>query len=310
MNTMRHFLLLCLLLCLTMPLHAQDNPTPYEIALQRIQEAHESNANYLSLGQLSLTVVPPEIGQLGSLQQLDLIGNQLIALPLEIGQLRSLETLSLAENQLTILPPEIGLLSKLRILFLDGNQLTELPQEIEQLSNLEWLSLKDNQLVSLPSEIGMLHNVQLLDLSNNQLTSLPPEIGQLSSLRELDLFANQLMSLPPEIGQLNSLCSLDLGDNPLLHLPTTISNINLLTQDMLCYDGYAGLYLDGNSLISPPPEVVEQGTVAVLAYLRNQAWYHVQRLIISAAAGVGLLAMLLLGVRYRQSQRKSKVKRG
>jgi len=48
----------------------------------------------------------------------------------------------------------------------------------------------------------------------------------------------------------------------------------------------------------------------VLAYLRNQAWYHVQRLIVAAAAGVGLLALLVLGVRYRQTQRKEKAKRG
>jgi hypothetical protein len=48
----------------------------------------------------------------------------------------------------------------------------------------------------------------------------------------------------------------------------------------------------------------------VLAYLRNQAWYHVQRLIIGAAAGVGLLAAFVLGLRYRRTRGKSKAKRG
>jgi internalin A len=46
-----------------------------------------------------------------------------------------------------------------------------------------------------------------------------------------------LISLPPEIGQLQYLQRLWLDDNP---------------------------------LESPPPEVVEQGTEAVLAYLRQQ----------------------------------------
>jgi hypothetical protein len=39
-DTMRYYLLLLgLLLCLTSPLHAQDEPTPYDSALQRIQDA-------------------------------------------------------------------------------------------------------------------------------------------------------------------------------------------------------------------------------------------------------------------------------
>jgi internalin A len=210
MITMRHFLLLCLLLCLTIPLHAQDNPTPYDIALQRIQEAAVGNTTYLDLSGLGLT---------------------------------------------------------------------EVPREVWQLRDLQWLDMSNNQLVDLPPEIGTLSNLFGLSVRSNQLTSLPREINRLINLQQLFLDNNQLRDLPIEVGELTNLTCAD------------------------CY-----LLLDSNPLISPPPEVVEQGTAAVLAYLRNQAWYHVQRLIISVAAGVGLLAMLLLGVRYRQSQRKSKVK--
>src|SRR5687767_12930892 len=102
---MRHFLLLCLLLCLTIPLHAQDNPTPYDIALQRIEEA--THLWVLSLGGLGITEVPPEIGQLRNLQVLYLGINQLTSLPSEIGQLSSLQELHLGRNQLTSLPLEI-----------------------------------------------------------------------------------------------------------------------------------------------------------------------------------------------------------
>jgi hypothetical protein len=62
-------------------------------------------------------------------------------------------------------------------------------------------------------------------------------------------------------------------------------------------------------LISPPPEVVVQGTGAILEYLRNQAWYHLQRLIIGGASGIGLLALLILGWRFRQNRLTSKKKR-
>jgi internalin A len=177
---------------------------------------------------------------------------------------------------------------------------------------LQVLWLDNNGLTSLPPEIGVLANLQWLSLSGTQLTALPPEIWRLTNLQVLILGGNQLTTLPAEIGRLSNLCFLDLYGNNLRSLPTTIGNLGSLTQQAACSGRsdpyYHGLNLEGNPLISPPPEVVEQGTAAVLAYLRNQAWYHMQRLIISTAAGVGLLALLLLGVRYRQSQRKSKVK--
>ena len=31
-----------------------------------------------------------------------------------------------------------------------------------------------------------------------------------------------------------------------------------------------------NPLISPPPEVIAQGKEAILDYLRNEAWWHLQ----------------------------------
>jgi len=283
---MSRWIIVCLLyLMLTVPLYAQDDtPTSYEIALERIEEARESGATDLYLGELNLITVPPEIGQLSNLQGLFLQVNQLTNLPSEIGQLNNLEVLSLDSNQLTTLPSEIG-----------------------QLNNLQVLSVSGNQLTNLPSEIGQLGSLQELWLGGNQLTNLPSEIGQLGNLQVLFLYGNQLTSLPQEIRQLRQLCKLQLEANNFQHLPTAIGNLNLLTQNELCIIYYSGLYLDDNPLISPPPEVVEQGTAAVLAYLRNQAWYHTQQLIIGVAGGVGLFVMLVLGFRWKQrGGRKSK----
>jgi hypothetical protein len=163
---------------------AQDNPTPYEIALQRIEQAAASRATMLSLYDLGLTEVPPTIGQLT--------------------------------------------------------------------------------------------NLQVLSLASNQLTSLPLEIAQLSNLVGLDLQSNQFRHLPAVIGQLPKLEWIHAHNNP---------------------------------LISPPPEVVEQGTAAMRTYFHNQAWYHTQRLIIGVAGGLGLCVSLLLFLRWKQrSEYKSKKK--
>ena len=130
--------------------------------------------------------------------------NQLTELPPEIGNLQSLEVLHLEGNKLTKLPSEIGNLHKLTELTVGNlvdidffgeqiiqNQLTELPSEIGNLQNLKKLQLRNNQLTTLPPEIGNL-NLSELDLKGNQLTELPSEIGNIENLRDLDLRNNQL----------------------------------------------------------------------------------------------------------------------
>jgi Leucine-rich repeat (LRR) protein len=61
----------------------------------------------LNLRDNQLTSVPAEIGQLTSLERLDLDGNQLTTVPAEIGQLRSLKQLWLHGNALTSVPAAI-----------------------------------------------------------------------------------------------------------------------------------------------------------------------------------------------------------
>ncbi len=181
----------------------------------------------LFLFNRSLTILPPEIGQLSNLKSLYLSVNNLSSLPPEIGQLSSLESLWLSNINLSSLPPEIGQLSSLEILRLEGNDLSSLPPEIGQLSSLEILNL-DGNILGLPPEIGQLGSLKELYLRVMNLSSLPPEIGQLNSLETLWLSNNNLTSLPPEIGQLSSLEILRLEGNDLSSLPIEITQqINL-----------------------------------------------------------------------------------
>ena len=88
----------------------------------------------LELQNVGLTgALPAMIGQLTSLRELALLGNQLTSVPAEIGQLTSLEVLALGGNQLTSLPAEIGQLTSLTDLYLRDNQLTSVPAAIREL---------------------------------------------------------------------------------------------------------------------------------------------------------------------------------
>jgi Leucine-rich repeat (LRR) protein len=70
-------LILLLLLFLGINTLAQQNgQNPYEIALQRIEEARLSGVRSLDLTHLNLSELPPKIGNLGNLQELHLGDNR------------------------------------------------------------------------------------------------------------------------------------------------------------------------------------------------------------------------------------------
>ncbi|HSW76680.1 MAG TPA: leucine-rich repeat domain-containing protein [Candidatus Saccharimonadales bacterium] len=126
----------------------------------------------LDLSNIKIKVLPPEMGQLSSLQTLDLSYNELSTLPQEMGQLHSLQSLDLSYNKLSALPPEMGQLSALQQLYLFHNQLSSLPPEMVQLGDLQSLNLSNNQLSTLPPEMGQLRSLQVLFLLKNNFSSI------------------------------------------------------------------------------------------------------------------------------------------
>ncbi|MCA9895668.1 MAG: leucine-rich repeat domain-containing protein [Anaerolineae bacterium] len=212
---------------------------------------------------------------------------------IEAARISGATELDLSGLGLNTLPPEVFQLTDLTTLMLYNNQLTSLSPEISKLSGLTTLLLSRNQLTSLPPQIGQLTNLRSLDLSENQLAELPAEFFQLNNLNELYLSSNQLTYLPPEISQLSHLCYLIIIDNALHHLPTELAQLKILSVDSCRLD------IDFNPLITPPPDVVAQGTPAIMDYLRNQAAMQAQQITLAIASMVGLVAAFLLAFRWR-----------
>jgi len=136
----------------------------------------KSNIRHLSinLGK-SLTFIPPQIGNLGYLQILDL-----------------------QDNNLTALPDEIQNLDSLIQIILNNNPFYTIPLSIFELKNLSHLEVQHCRLHSLPKEIGGLINLETLSLTGNKVANLPPEIRSLNKLTRLHLTKNPL-PIPPEI---------------------------------------------------------------------------------------------------------------
>ncbi|GLY24443.1 COR domain-containing protein [Micromonospora sp. NBRC 101691] len=207
-----------------------------------------------------LKSLPASISELGDLDRLYLIHNQLEVLPPGIGHLVNLTELDVRSNLLSSLPKEIGELQKLEELYLDDNEIARLPPEIGNLTELRELDLDGNKIEILPPELFRLRNLEQLDLRNNRLTHLPPEIGNLTNLRRLYLSNNQLRELPSELGLLTKLDKLELDGNNITELPREMAQ--LLGRSI-------SLSLARNPLADPLPDLVMRGLDALAAYLRS-----------------------------------------
>ena len=185
--------------------------------------------------------IPPELGDLSSLNMLDVSGNNLSGtIPPELGNLSSLEELYLFGNTLSgMIPPELGDLSSLKVLVLFGNALSgTIPPELGDLSNLEELYLFGNTLSgTIPPELGDLSSLEWLVLFGNSLSgTIPAELGDLSELYRLSLNCNLLTgTIPSELGDAGALDELHIGGNRLTPpLPSSLADVTVDTTDDDC----------------------------------------------------------------------------
>jgi len=150
------------------------------------------------------------------------------------------EALLLQENDLTSLTGGGAFtdLSEIQVLDLHKNSLEKLPEDIGHLANLRTLYIQDNKLKQLPNSIGSLKNLQTLNISGNSLKEIPLSISGLVSLKTLDLRNNpKLKRIPKDVAQLRGLDT---------------------------------LLLDEKHINYPDPEIVSQGTEAIMRFLCSE----------------------------------------
>lgn len=137
--------------------------------------------------------IPPELGQIEHLTNLDLSGNLFNgSLPDTVFNSSSLQVLSLANNVISgELKGTVGGLKSLRSLNLSDNAFAgEIPETVSSLQNLTVVSLRNNYFSgNVPGWFG---SVEILDLSSNLLNgSLPSDFGG-GQLRYLNLSYNKI----------------------------------------------------------------------------------------------------------------------
>ncbi|GAU49752.1 hypothetical protein TSUD_43390 [Trifolium subterraneum] len=162
------------------------------------------------------------IGNVSSLQELLLQGNQISGMLPDISILTSLRELDLTDNKLNgKIPTIIGSLTELEYLILRGNSFEGIVCEshFTNLSKLEYLYLSDNSLTmkgECPDCWMNLASLKFVDLSNNKLSGkIPFSMGTLVNIEALNLRKNSLSGqLPSSLKNCsNTLSWLDLGEN-------------------------------------------------------------------------------------------------
>ncbi|KAK4493321.1 hypothetical protein RD792_017792 [Penstemon davidsonii] len=162
--------------------------------------------------------IPPSIGNMSSLVDLELSGNYLVGkIPKELGQLKNLQQLELYYNQFEgEIPEELGNLTQLIDLDMSVNFFSgKIPESICRLPKLEVFQLYNNSLTGdIPQVIANSTTLNTLSLYDNLLSGkVPQNLGRSSNMVALDLSENQLSGRLPEWlcsgGKLNYLLVLE-----------------------------------------------------------------------------------------------------
>jgi uncharacterized protein YjbI with pentapeptide repeats len=235
----------CGLMGFVRALTMEDIETRFGLTLWRAESLLLSNEGFSG-------PIPPELGKLTNLTDLDLSGNNFSGpIPPELGNLSNLESLNLGSNSLSgPIPSELGSLTSLQRLYLYDNSFSgPIPPKLGTLKNLTLLNFSNNSLSGLiPPELGRLINLEYFLLPHNILSGrIPLNLSRLAQLYWLDLSNNSLSGpIPQGLSSLAQLQRLDLSHNSLSgHIPPELGNTDIFE-----------LHLSSNNLSGPiPPEL-------------------------------------------------------
>uniref|UniRef100_A0A7N2MFZ4 ADP-ribosyl cyclase/cyclic ADP-ribose hydrolase n=1 Tax=Quercus lobata TaxID=97700 RepID=A0A7N2MFZ4_QUELO len=225
-------------------------------------------------GCSKLDELPENLGNIETLEELDMSGTAITGLPLSIEPLIGLIKLDLSGcSKLDELPENLGNIETLEELDVSGTAITGLPLSIEHLIGLIKLDLRDcKNLSSLPNGCYSSMSLKSLNLSGcSKLDELPENLGNIKTLEELDVSGTAITGLPLSIEHLIGLIKLDLRDcKNLSSLPNgcyssmSLKSLNLsgcskldeLPKNLGKIEGLEELDLSGTAITDLPSFVV------------------------------------------------------
>jgi len=198
-----------------------------------------------------------------NLVTLSIYGNQISEIK-HLGSLRNLQHLYLESNNISELKNLEGV-NKLKVLYLGYNRISEI-HFINYLPDLKALYLESN-LITETKNLEQFKNLTNLNLNYNQISEIKG-FENLYELQTLWLSHNKLQKIPVLTG-LKQLELIDLTSNRIDKLEEFALEFNLTisTEEPMSTNG--NLYIGGNPISTPPPEIVEQGNKAIASFYQS-----------------------------------------
>ncbi|KAI3929195.1 hypothetical protein MKX01_006431 [Papaver californicum] len=227
---------------------------------RRLSSSASSKSNNIEEDGVGVVEVVEE-----KLEDVNLSGMNLVSLPSPSLNLAMIFKLDLSNNNIERI---LFILLNLVILDIHSNQLKSLPNSIYrdtigfELVNLKKLSVSSNKIALLPYSLSSMSTLHILDARLNCLLSLPEGLKSVISLEVLNVSQNfqYLQTLPYSIGLLISLTELDVSYNKITTLPDSIGCLKKLQK----------LSVEGNPLVYPRIEIMEQNLDIVKEYLSER----------------------------------------
>nr|XP_023882249.1 disease resistance protein TAO1-like [Quercus suber] len=194
-------------------------------------------------GCSKLVKLPENLGNIETLEELDVSATAIMGLPLSIEHLIGLIKLDLRDcKNLSSLPNGFYSSMSLKHLNLSGcSKLVKLPENLGNIETLEELDVSATAIMGLPLSIEHLIGLIKLDLRDcKNLSSLSNGCYSSISLKTLNLFGcSKLDELPKNLGKIKGLEKLDLSRTAITGLPSSV--VHLKNLKVLSLFGCVGL---------------------------------------------------------------------
>ncbi|VFQ67399.1 unnamed protein product [Cuscuta campestris] len=206
-------------------------------------------------------VLPPSIGNLASLEHIDISRCSFTGkLPMSLSNLTQLVSFIIWEGNhfspdslTTSSLSWIGKLTKLTQVYLGNMDLKgEIPSWLVNLTRLTRLDMSDNRLTGpIPSSFVNLTQLTELDMQHNRLTGpIPPSLMKLPELKSIDLSHNIFTGQFPSSFN-HQIQKLNLSSNKLQgYIPTEITKLTYLTSFDVSFNNLSGPIPHGNQFFN------------------------------------------------------------
>lgn len=175
--------------------------------------------------QLGLREVHQAIGEIETLQSLDLSYNKLETIPASLGNLSHLRALDLAANPVRTLPASLSQLGKLERLRIRVKLDQTLPW-LAYLARIKELSINAQRMTEFPKDASFYFLEQLRCAA--PLERLPPYLDKLANLHTLELSGTCLQDFPEVLTRMSSVKVLRINSSPIRRIPDEIAGMTYL----------------------------------------------------------------------------------